>query len=133
MSLPSIYNPTPVTVPASQEKSYLDNFMISMQVLPPMANGKQTLICVFRPYNNSTHEMYPSTERDFRFIKEVWEESARSSMFAQVMGGILTLSSLLLQESDLAAKIKATSDASQLATLGAELATVEKTLGVQTK
>jgi hypothetical protein len=127
MPLPQITNPAPVVipaVPAVEEKRYDEAFIVGL-VLSSRAAADQQLLVTLRPYNYAASELYPGADADSRFIVDnVWAEAARVPAFAQVMGGICQVTSLLVREKQLVAVAEPTAE--QVA----ELAAVRTELGI---
>jgi hypothetical protein len=130
--LPSIYNPDPVVVPAQDQKTYPDSYLVGMFLSPPDENLKQSMTLVYRPYNKVAGEMYPSTDKDIRFIiADILAEAARAPLFAQAMGYVLTSASLGLQEKTLMKQIAELPDNDPgLAALQTQLAAVHNAMGI---
>jgi hypothetical protein len=69
--------------------------------------GVQPVSVTFRNYNYDTKEFSDSPDADTRFaIPNLWEEVARSTMVAQVAGGLTVLLKLLYQENALRRKLE---------------------------
>lgn len=127
--LPTIYNPDPVVIPASE---FPDNYLISLSVLPPDRYGRQMLRAMFRPYNKAEGKLYFSNDRDMALtIPNIMEEVVRVPLFAQAMGAVITASSLGLKEKTLIEKIAALLPGSDEHTaLAAELAATRAAMGI---
>lgn len=133
MPLPQIFNPAPLvvaavdvqTIPAQPEKTYPDSFLLSMNMHYPR------MVCTFRPYNYATGDVYPKDDKDFVLqIQNVGAEAARSTLFAQVMGGIVVTGDLQIREKTLLSKIEGETDPDAKAALEVTLAAVRTSLGV---
>jgi hypothetical protein len=131
----AIANPNPITVPAVQtaEKTYPDYFLISLnlQTLDP-ANFKQRIIAMLRPYNAATKEILPMGmgESDFRFnLDDIWAEAARVPALNSVIAELTTVIDLIIQETNLLAKIDKAATAEKI-TLLTKLTDVQKKMGI---
>ena len=127
-SLPVIFNPTPVTVPATSAVTFNDSFLVGLTLGQPNKDGVQGLNVRFRPYDHVSGAIYKGMDKDIILpVANIWVEAQRSTLFAQVMGGIIQVASLELQEKDLIKKVAA--DPSN-AGLQSSLAAVQTALGV---
>ena len=120
--LPTIYNPSPVTVPSA---TFPDNYLVGLNVSGSPTS--MTAVATFRPYSASTSTIYSHWDKDTRLSINLWATAARSTLTAQVMGGIVQLSSLLLQEDTLKKQLAKTPNDTGLQ---AQLTSVETALGV---
>jgi hypothetical protein len=126
--LPQIVSPTPVTVPAVSipEKTYPDLYLMNLQVTTtPQMDTKA--IAHLRPYNYTTKELQPQCRLQQFVIPNIWAEAVRVPLLAQVMGGIISVISGLIQEKDLVAKLA--EDPTNETLLG-QLAAVRTALGI---
>jgi len=132
MSLPQITNPNPITIPASTEKSFPSAYIVGLHLITLDASGTKQQLCVaFRPYNPTTQELAPNQAHDFSLnVNDIWPEAARVPLLAQVMGAIVNVASLLVQERDLAAKLSRAGDTEKPA-LEQQLASVRTEMGIQ--
>ena len=138
--LPRIFNPSPVVIPgipeqvipATPDELYPDSYIMKMEVSPPdSVDGHQSLTVTFRPYNYDTHKIYPNTDKDMSIlINNIWTESMRSPVFAQIMGGIIVVASAELQMFVLNHLISITTNPVELAALKAELVAVKEAMGI---
>ena len=131
--LPSIYNPSPIVLPAQDETTFPDSYLISMNLMTPSKDGKQQIKFVLRPYNKSTKAMYPGVGKDTTLtFGDVFAEAARVPIFAQTMGLLLTAVSLGLHEKTLVCAIDSLEENDpELVQLNAELAQVRTAMGMQ--
>lgn len=132
MPLPQITNPNPITIPAGEEKSFPDAYIVDLHLstLDP-AGTKQRLHIIFRPYNQTTKELVQNRSNDFSLdIKDIWSEAVRVPLLAQVMGTIVNVADLLVKERDLVKKVSEAGDADRAA-LEQQLASIRAELDVQ--
>lgn len=127
MPLPRIEAITPVILPPTDQKEYPDLF-IRKWLMMRLSGTLMKLDIDLSPYNWDLAEFGPGNGVNFS-IKDVFAEAARVPLFAQVMGGIVQLSGLLLKEKDLVSKIAAASEENKPA-LQAELDAVRTALGM---
>lgn len=132
MSLPQISNPNPITIPASAEKTFPDAYIVGLQLITlDMSGTKQRLLVTFRPYNQAANELSQSRSHDFSLnINDLWSETARAPLLAQVMGAIVNVVNLLVQERDLSGKLSSAGDTERPA-LEQQLSNVQAELGIQ--
>jgi hypothetical protein len=132
MPLPQITNPNPVLIPAGQEKSFPDAFIVDLHLITLDPSGaKQRLRVMFRPYNQTTGELIQTRAHDFSLdVNDLWSEAARAPLLAQVIGAIVNIANLLVQERDLLEKI-AQAGESERPALEQQLASVRTAMGVQ--
>ena len=137
--LPPIYNPNPTVIPGEPEKvipakpdqKYPDSFLISLQVQPLSIKGEQSLMCKFRPYDHSHHAIYPNGDKDTTlYMEDIWKKAATSQVFAQTMGRMIVVASLLYQEFALQQMISITQDPKKLTELQQQLLEVQIALGI---
>lgn len=127
MPLPRIDAVTPVVVPAVAEKQYPDLFISRLQMLR-MAGHVLKLDVSLTPYNYDLGEFGPG-EGEMMTVNDVFAEAVRAPLVGQVMGGIIQVTGLLLQERNLLKQIAAASEEDKPA-LEATLATVREALGI---
>jgi hypothetical protein len=105
MPLPQIVNPNPVVieaVPAVEEYAYNESYVVGLS-LTTESQLAQRLEVTLRPYNYADQRLFEGSSADTTFIvSDIWAEAARSPLFAQVMGGICQVTSLLMREKYLA-------------------------------
>ena len=132
-ALPPIVLPEPVVIPAVPEKRYDEAYIVNLwlDTLDPTGVA-QPLTITLRPYNQDTAEVFPDGSRDVQHkIDNVWQEAARVPLFAQVMGGIVTVTSLLVQERSLQTRLAALAeDEPGRADVAGALAAVQAALGM---
>lgn len=127
MPLPRIEAITPVILPPTDQKEYPDLFISHLKIIR-LSGTLMKLNIDLSPYNWELAEFGPGNGVNFS-IKDVFAEAARVPLFAQVMGGIVQLSGLLLKEKDLVSKIAAASEENKPA-LQTELDAVRTALGM---
>ena len=129
--LPPIYNPNPISIPASEQQDFPDNYIMRLEVASPAENGEQPLRVIFRPYDHTTGKLYPTNKYDQSMITpNIFERAAASTLWANVLGGLVTCASLENHKQSLINQIAAlAADDPNKATLEAELATVKADLG----
>ena len=132
-ALPPIVLSEPVVIPAVPERRYDEAYIVNLWLDTLDAAGSaQPLTITLRPYNQDTAELFQDGSRDVQHaIGNVWAEAARVPLFAQVMGGIVTVTSLLVQERSLAAKLAGMADDDPgRAAVAGELAAVHSAMGM---
>jgi hypothetical protein len=132
MSLPQILNPNPLTIPAGEEKTFSNAYIVGLQLITLDASGfKQRLQMTFRPYNQGTNELARDQSHDFFLsVNDIWSEAGRVPILAHVMGSIATAANLLVQERDLLDKLSKAGGAEKTA-LEQQLASVRAEMGIQ--
>ena len=108
--LPRIVNENPITVPAVEAQSYPDYYLTDLVVSTGATALNQSVTVSFHPYNYETKALAPL---NFDFCQQrkvihninLWEEAARSTLFAQAMGAVIMYATLKLQEDTLLNKI----------------------------
>jgi len=117
----------PEIIPATAEASYPDMFITTMNIMR-LPDGRQQIFAHLHNYNKETGELSPNSNMGYEVkIEDIWAEAVRCPMFAQMMGGIVTITSLLYQEQWLKRQIEITEDPTALE---AQLAEVEDQLGI---
>jgi hypothetical protein len=115
--LPRIISDEPVVVPAIPAvdvQNYPDLYLTELNLSTGNSATEQTISVGFRPYNYDTKQlaqnpmnpmmpfpMYP--QKNIHPIN-VWEEAARSTLFAQAMGAVVYYTTLKYQEETLLAQ-----------------------------
>jgi hypothetical protein len=127
MSLPQIINPNPVVipeVPAVPEYHYDESYVVGL-LLSTLTQWDQRLEVTLRPYNYTDEALYPGSGSDTVFVvSDIWVEASRVPAFAQVMGGICQVTSLMMREKYLLALHERTPEEE------AELADTRTALGI---
>ena len=127
MPLPQIVNPSPIVipaVPAVEEYRYDESYVVGM-ALSTVTQYDQRLEVTLRPYNYADQNLYPNSASDVIFVvPDIWTEAGRCPAFAQVMGGICQVTSLLMREKYLVALTDRTPEQD------AELAQTRTALGI---
>lgn len=128
MPLPKISSDSTITIPARQEKVYDAAFMTNFTIVsPPTGPWKANIR--FHNYNYDLNEVSPgpSTIQPL-VINDLLAEAGRSTLMAQVLGGVVTAVGLLLQERKALADLAAANTALEAANLLEEGA--EKTAAI---
>lgn len=133
--LPQIVSSTPVVVPAVAEKTYPDLYITGLNLQTGETPTDQSLIVGLSAYNYTTKELAPRASIGLIstvtfIVPNIWVEAARVPLFAQVMGGIVTVVNLMKSERDISAKIAASKDVDEIAALTVELQGVQQQLGI---
>jgi hypothetical protein len=101
MPLPRIPAKDPVVKDPVAAKTYSDKYIVALGIQRDK-NGKQPCMVALQAYDYDAKELSPDPEDLERFrIADVWEESARSTLFANVMGGLIQVVFLMYQERNL--------------------------------
>lgn len=110
--LPAINLPAPVVIAPVAEKTYPHGYIVGMSLTTRDAIGAdQGMTITLRPYSQATAELYPNAFNDQSLdVASIWNEAARSGLFAQVLGGIVTVANLMLAERATMAAIAAPVD-----------------------
>lgn len=136
MSLYTISNPEPVVIPPVAQIEYPHKYIVKLEGLTPTGTGnptdKQALLIGFRPYNQSTKDIYPDSSKDtFHTIDNIWEEAVRVPLFAQTLGMIVQVAALLDAERYYVGKLAEENiTAEQTAIYNSGLLEVQTTLGI---
>lgn len=107
MPLPRIPSNNPIIVPASEAKEFTDLYITYLRLIK--AGNNHRLDVTLHPYNYDTNEFGDGANTNFN-IPDVFTEAARVPLLATVMGGIIQVTSLLIQEKDLVKQIASASD-----------------------
>lgn len=135
--LPVINSPSPTIIPATQEKQYNESYIVGLNLYTGQNPTDQSLVVTLMNYNYDTKELDPSMQTHQFKVDSVWAEAARSSLFATVMGGIIQVVALEIQEKTLLSKIEEIMQAypepspeiqTQLDTLNSQLTQVQTAL-----
>jgi hypothetical protein len=128
--LPPITAPTPYSVVPTQTTEFNELFMTKLQIVADPTTA-WTAILNFRNFSYANSQLAPDTlEANHQLvINDLLSLAGRSSMAAQVFGGLLMLAGLLYQEEDIirrlaAATIPLTAAQSQLSSDQKSLATL---------
>lgn len=118
---PSITNPNPISKPAEE---FPNLYVVRLkQETRDRLGWNQPLTAWLRPYNAATKVLYDRLDKDIELpIGNIWIEAQRSTLFAQVMGGIATYAALKIQETML------TDQLVELSTLDTNLANAQAEL-----
>jgi hypothetical protein len=96
--LPRIPAKNAVVIEPVEAQSYPDKYITGLGI-QRMSNGKQPCAVSLHAYNFDTKELSPDpTHFDRLEIRDIWEEAARSTLFANVMGGLIQVVFLMYQE-----------------------------------
>ncbi|MFZ5832449.1 MAG: hypothetical protein ACOY3P_20370 [Planctomycetota bacterium] len=126
MPLPQIVNPRPLQITASY-----DSLMMVALDMSTTSDSRLAVNVRFRPYDYTNGVLYPSTDRDILVsVHDAWTEAVRSPLFAQVMGGIVQVGNLLVQERDLLRRIGAEADTTAKQTLIDQLHALRDSVGI---
>jgi hypothetical protein len=132
MPLTQIDNPNPITIAASEEKTFPNAYIVGLHLTTTDTAGtRQPLRVTLRPYNQAAAELDPNQSHNFTLdIKNIWTEAARVPLLAQTIGSIISVVALLVQERDLAENISK-ADETQRPALEAQLSNVRSEMGIQ--
>lgn len=98
MPLPRIQAKKATVIPAVAEKVYPDKYIVALGISRE-PSGKQPCEVLLQAYNYDTKELCESPDAVERFqLSDIWSEAARSTVFAQVMGGLVNVVMLMYQE-----------------------------------
>lgn len=97
MPLPRITSPKPLIIPAREEKVYPDAFMTTLLIKASPTEPWSAQVGLHN-FNYDTGEFAPSSNIVPVTIPSLQYEASRSPMVAQVLGGVITVVALLLDE-----------------------------------
>jgi hypothetical protein len=104
-NLPRIPANKPVVIEPVEAKSYPDKYITGLGIRR-LPSGKQPCVVDLHAYDFDTKELSPDdTHFDRLEIRDIWEEAARSTLFANVMGGLIQVVFLMYQEQTLRGEI----------------------------
>jgi hypothetical protein len=132
--LPRIISDTPLTTPAIQAvdaQTYPDLYLTELNLSTGSSSTDQTIHVGFRPYNYDTKQLAPNQmnpmqpfpmypQKNVQSIN-VWEEAARSTLFAQAMGAVVYYTNLKFQEETLLAQEQTEEVVTQLAVIRTQM------------
>jgi len=134
MTLPSLSTTDPVTIPAQEAITYENSYLVQLQIDPPNVQGKQSVTCIFKPYNRERQLLYPNADKDKVLkIGDIYTLMAQATCLINPLGDLLQKINTIYNLTVLEYKLMNTEVSDEAySTLREEISVIKESLGVST-